>query len=184
MFSLNNAGSPYPHVTPRDLAELQCAALRRGASVQRPQPDNFQEARPCGSGTQGWRPGSEPLSAGSNLLSLLPDRHGQNPCPALGYLTCSGMFTKVPSETQNTGMQVCHRVLLQESWLTQQWVCLPTDARSGRWSGGTVRSRMESEDGCTPRLSCCRDVLPGATHTAGPTSLQGAVGTTHSSVPA
>ena len=54
--------------------------------------------------------------------ALLPDRHGQNPCPALGYLTCSGMFTKVPSETQNTGMQVCHRVLLQESWLTQQWV--------------------------------------------------------------
>ena len=73
MFSLNNAGSPYPHVTPRDLAELQCAALRRGASVQRPQPDNFQEARPCGSGTHGWRPGSEPLSAGSNLLSYLID---------------------------------------------------------------------------------------------------------------
>ena len=86
--------------------------------------------------------------------ALLPDRHGQNPCPALGYLTCSGMFTKVPSETQNRGMQVCHRVLLQESWLTQQWVCLPTDARSGRWSGGTVRSRMETEDGCTPRPSC------------------------------
>ena len=62
--------------------------------------------------------------------ALLPDRHGQYPCPALGYLTCSGMFTKVPSETQNRGMQVCHRVLLQESWLTQQWVCLPTDARS------------------------------------------------------
>ena len=69
--------------------------------------------------------------------ALLPDRHGQNPCPALGYLTCSGMFTKVPSETQNRGMQVCHRVLLQESWLTQQWVCLPTDARSrGPRAGG------------------------------------------------
>lgn len=69
--------------------------------------------------------------------ALLPDRHGQNPCPALGYLTCSGIFTKVPSETQNRGMQVCHRVLLQESWLTQQWVCLPTDARSrGPRAGG------------------------------------------------
>ena len=69
--------------------------------------------------------------------ALLPDRHGQYPCPALGYLTCSGMFTKVPSETQNRGMQVCHRVLLQESWLTQQWVCLPTDARSrGPRAGG------------------------------------------------
>ena len=38
---------------------------------------------------------------------------------------------KVPSETQNRGKkQVCHTVLWEEMWLTQQWVCLPTDARS------------------------------------------------------
>ena len=62
--------------------------------------------------------------------SLLPDQHGQYPSPALGYLTCSGIFMKVPSETQNRGKQACHRVLLEETWLTQQWVCFPTDARS------------------------------------------------------
>jgi hypothetical protein len=48
----------------------------------------------------------------------------------LGYLTCSGIFMKVPSETQNRGKQVCHRVLLEDTWLTQQWVYLPTDTRS------------------------------------------------------
>ena len=35
--------------------------------------------------------------------SLLPDRHGQYPSPALGYLMCSRLFMKVPSETQNRG---------------------------------------------------------------------------------
>ena len=41
----HNAGSSYPYVIPRDLEELQyAAALRRGASVQRPEPDNIQEA--------------------------------------------------------------------------------------------------------------------------------------------
>lgn len=45
VFNLNNAGSPYPHLTPRNLAELRCAAsLRRGASVQRPQPNDIHEA--------------------------------------------------------------------------------------------------------------------------------------------
>ena len=67
----------------------------------------------------------------SDPLSLLPDQLGQNPSPALGYLICSGIFMKVPSETQNRGKkQVCHTVLWEEMWLTQQWVCLPTDARS------------------------------------------------------
>ena len=40
VFNLNNACSPYPHGTSRDLAEVRYAAsLRWGASVQRPQPD-------------------------------------------------------------------------------------------------------------------------------------------------
>ena len=35
---------------------------------------------------------------------------------------------KFPSETQNRGKkQVCHRVLLEEIYLTQQRVCLPSD---------------------------------------------------------
>ena len=45
VFNLNNACSPYPHVTPKDLAELRYAAsLRRGASMQTPQADAIQEA--------------------------------------------------------------------------------------------------------------------------------------------
>ena len=64
----------------------------------------------------------------SDTLSLLPDQLGQNPSPAVGCLTCSGIFMKFPSETQNRGKkQVCHRVLLEEIYLTQQRVCLPSD---------------------------------------------------------
>ena len=76
-------------------------------------------------GDQAWS-----TSLLTSNCSLLPDQHGQNPSPALGYLTCSGIFMKVPSETQNRGKQVCHRVLLENTWLTQQWVCLPNDLRS------------------------------------------------------
>ena len=71
VFNLNNAVSPYPHVTPMDHAELRCvASLRRGVSVQRPQPGNIQRAGHCGSGIHGWRQSqstsllaSDPLSA-------------------------------------------------------------------------------------------------------------------------
>ena len=76
-------------------------------------------------GDQAWSP-----HYWTQTRSLLPDLHGQYPSPALGYLTCPGIFMKVPSETQNMGKRVCHRVLLEDTWLTQQWVCLPTDARS------------------------------------------------------
>ena len=76
-------------------------------------------------GDQAWS-----TSLLTSNCSLLPDQHGQNPSPALGYLTCSGIFMKVPSETQNRGKQVCHRVLLEDTRLTQQWICLPSDLRS------------------------------------------------------
>ena len=49
-------------------------------------------------GDQAWS-----TSLLTSNCSLLPDQHGQNPSPALGYLTCSGIFMKVPSETQNRG---------------------------------------------------------------------------------
>ena len=76
-------------------------------------------------GHQAWSPHYWPQTR-----SLLPDQHGQYPSPALGYLTISGIFMKVPSEPQNRGKQVCHRVLLEDTWLTRQWVCLPNDLRS------------------------------------------------------
>ena len=49
-------------------------------------------------GDQAWSPHYWPQTR-----SLLPDQHGQYPSPLLGYLTCSGIFMKVPSETQNRG---------------------------------------------------------------------------------
>ena len=76
-------------------------------------------------GDQAWSPHYCPQTH-----SLLPDRHGQYPSPTLEYLTISGIFMKVPSETQNMGKRVCHRVLLEDTWLTQQWICLPNDLRS------------------------------------------------------
>ena len=76
-------------------------------------------------GDQVWSPHYWPQTR-----SLLPDRQGQYPSPTLGYLTFSGIFMKVPSETQNRGKQVCHRVLLEDTRLTQQWICLPKDLRS------------------------------------------------------
>ena len=76
-------------------------------------------------GDQAWSPHYWPQTP-----SLLPDQHGQYPSPTLGYLTFSGIFMKVPSETQNRGKQVCHRVLLEDTRLTQQWICLPSDLRS------------------------------------------------------
>ena len=66
----------------------------------------------------------------SDPLSLLSDQIGQNPSPTVLYLMCSGIFMKVPSETQIRGEKVCHRDLPEKTWLTQQWVCLPTDSRS------------------------------------------------------
>ena len=158
MFNLNNVGSPYPHATPRDHAELRYAAsLRRGASVWRPQPGNIQTAGHCGSGTHGWRQAQTPHCC-PQTHSLLPDRHGQYPSPALGYLTCSGIFMKVPSETPNRG----YAGLSQGpagGHMADSAVGLSPHRRqvlrsSSRWSGGTVRSRMESEDGCTLRPSC------------------------------
>ena len=53
---------------------------------------------------------------------------------------------KVPSEPQNRGKQVCHRVLLEDTWLTQQWVSLPTDA-SPKVLGPVVRRDSEKQDG-------------------------------------
>ena len=47
--------------------------------------------------------GLRPLHCWPQTRCLLPDQHGQYPSPALGYLTCSGIFMKVPSETQNRG---------------------------------------------------------------------------------
>lgn len=51
---------------------------------------------------------------------LCPDGHDQNLCPALGYLICSGIPMKTSPETQNQkGKQVCHRDLVEWTWLTK-----------------------------------------------------------------
>lgn len=45
---------------------------------------------------EAWYPWLETRLEPSLLASdppLQPDQHGQYPCPALGYLTCSGIFT-------------------------------------------------------------------------------------------
>ena len=68
----HNAGSSYPYVIPRDLEELQyAAALRRGASVQRPEPDNpggTHSTQQAGDGARQPRAQQEPRQGSASTV--------------------------------------------------------------------------------------------------------------------